>query len=78
MIELSLSVINRFGGTQPRARLDDAIIQEYAEAMIAGDVFPPVAVFHDGADYWLADGFHRVNAALLGGLAVLGLVGRRP
>ena len=67
MTELSLSVINRFGGTQPRARLDDAIIQEYAEAMIAGDVFPPVTTFHDGAVYWLADGFHRVNAALRAG-----------
>lgn len=67
MTELSLSLINRFGGTQPRARLDDAIIQEYAEAMIAGDVFPPVTTFHDGAAYWLADGFHRVNAALRAG-----------
>lgn len=67
MTELSLSLINRFGGTQPRARLDDAIIEEYAEAMIAGDVFPPVTTFHDGAVYWLADGFHRVNAALRAG-----------
>lgn len=67
MTELSLSVINRFGGTQPRARLDDGIIQEYAEAMIAGDVFPPVTVFHDGAAYWLADGFHRANASLRAG-----------
>lgn len=71
MTELSLSLINRFGGTQPRARLDDAIIEEYAEAMIAGDVFPPVTVFHDGAEYWLADGFHRVNAALRAGRATI-------
>ena len=31
--------------------------------MLDGAVFPPVIVFHDGADYWLADGFHRVEAA---------------
>lgn len=67
MSELNVSAINRFGGTQPRARLDDAIIEEYADAMMAGDIFPPVDVFHDGEMYWLADGFHRINAALRAG-----------
>lgn len=31
-------------------------------AKAAGVVFPPI-VFFDGADYWLADGFHRLIAA---------------
>jgi hypothetical protein len=31
--------------------------------MRLGTRFPPIAVFHDGKDYWLADGFHRVAAA---------------
>jgi hypothetical protein len=73
MIEnLAIAKIRRDGGTQPRAVLDEATIAEYAEAMRRGDEFPPVDVFYDGTDYWLADGFHRLAAAeSLDGLNVL-------
>jgi regulator of replication initiation timing len=47
------------GGTQARASLDQNTVAEYAEAMEHGAKFPPVVVFFDGADHWLADGFHR-------------------
>jgi hypothetical protein len=30
--------------------------------MTAGTVLPPVTLFFDGSDYWLADGFHRYHA----------------
>jgi hypothetical protein len=60
---LSLSKIRMDGGTQPRAGMDSSAIEDYTEAMLDGAQFPPVVVFHDGADYWLADGFHRCKAA---------------
>lgn len=50
------------GGTQPRQSLDEETIQQYAQQMIEGEAFPPVTVYQDGADLWLADGFHRYHA----------------
>lgn len=55
------------GGTQPRAALDFEVVEDYCQAMQAGARFPPVVVFYDGAEYWLADGFHRVKAAYAAG-----------
>jgi len=66
-----ITQLRRDGGTQPRAQLDPNTVQEYAEAMQAGDRFPPVTVFYDGTDYWLADGFHRVAAAERVGFEVI-------
>ncbi|RSC31228.1 hypothetical protein EGT36_21380 [Agrobacterium sp. FDAARGOS_525] len=59
---LKLSQIRTDGGTQSRATLNDHVADEYAELMRAGTVFPPLVVFYDGSDYWLADGFHRYEA----------------
>ena len=50
-------------GTQSRAQISEDTVTDYAEAMQAGDTFPPVTVYHDGVDYYLADGFHRLHAA---------------
>lgn len=61
--EVKLASIRLDGGTQPRAELREDVIEDYAEAMRAGAVFPPVVVYFDGEAYWLADGFHRVKAA---------------
>jgi hypothetical protein len=59
---LALKTIRTDGGTQPRAALNQDRIGEYADDMARGDEFPPVTVFYDGADYWLADGFHHYHA----------------
>lgn len=62
MKKLNLAAIRIDGGTQARVALDSSQVTEYAEAMKDGDKFPAIVVFHDGSDYWLADGFHRYHA----------------
>jgi hypothetical protein len=60
---LDISKIRRDGGTQSRVKIDEVTVSEYAEAMLDPITpFPPVVVYFDGTDYWLADGFHRVAA----------------
>jgi hypothetical protein len=61
--ELPLSLILMNGGTQSRAAINEEVVNEYAESMKDGALFPSVIVFYDGEHYWLADGFHRVHAA---------------
>lgn len=59
---LDMAVLRIDGDTQPRVAIDQAVVQEYADAMQAGVEFPPVDVVHDGTAYWLVDGFHRFFA----------------
>jgi hypothetical protein len=66
---LALEQVRTDGGTQARVTLDDATVDEYVEVLVQlgtgaapGQLFPPVVVFFDGTDYWLADGFHRKAA----------------
>jgi hypothetical protein len=62
MARLAVDRIRTDGATQPRAAIHEPTVAEYAEAIEAGVVLPPVTVFNDGGTYWLADGFHRVAA----------------
>ncbi|MBN2294876.1 MAG: ParB N-terminal domain-containing protein [Pirellulales bacterium] len=63
MKSIKLEKIQLNGDTQPRDDIDRDIVEEYAEALKAGVVFPPVIVYFDGTKYWLVDGFHRWHAA---------------
>lgn len=63
-MRLGLHVITRDAGTQVRAVIDAHTVRDYAEHMAQGVEFPPVVVFRHGTTYVLADGFHRVAAAL--------------
>jgi hypothetical protein len=60
---LDLAAIRCDCGTQIRASIHETTVGEYAEAMNEGAEFPHIVVFHDGNQYTLADGFHRVMAS---------------
>ena len=63
VMAIPIERIKTDGGTQIRAcEIVQTKVDEYAMAMGQGDQFPPLTVFFDGADYWLADGFHRLGA----------------
>lgn len=64
---IAIARLRRDGGTQPRAMLDPATVEVYAEGVREGSTFPPVIVFHDGTHHWLADGFHRAEAHAVAG-----------
>lgn len=63
--KLDLSDITLDPEIQPRQQLNQEVITEYAGAMSHGAEFPPVVVFFDSKQYWLSDGFHRVQATEL-------------
>ena len=71
MKKLNLLAIRIDGGTQVRVALNQNIVGEYVEHMKDGDQFPPVTVYYDGAEYWLADGFHRYFAVKALGQATI-------
>ena len=62
--ELALDTILADSRAQPREALNTETVKAYAEEMARNAIFPPLMVFYDGEKYWLADGFHRRNAAL--------------
>lgn len=63
MQRIELASIVTDADTQVRVQPDEATVADYAAQMTEGAQFPPVVLFHDGSQYFLADGFHRVLAA---------------
>ncbi len=62
LTQLSLGHVRTDGGTQPRVQLNESVVADYAEALTEGAKLPPVTVFFDGSEHWIADGFHRYHA----------------
>jgi len=63
-MKIKIEDITTDAGTQSRLKIDHKLVDDYAERMEEGDKFPPVVLFHDGSNYYLADGFHRLKAAM--------------
>ncbi len=76
-LSLPITLIRRDGGTQPRVAINQTTVEEYASDMKEGASFPPVLLFNDGTQHWLADGFHRVLAAESIGLKEIAAVVRQ-
>jgi ParB-like chromosome segregation protein Spo0J len=59
---LPLAQIDLDKRAQPRVSMNQDVVNEYARDIDEGAVFPPITVFYDGTQHWLADGFHRYQA----------------
>lgn len=67
---ISLDSIRTDGGTQARAGLNEDKVAEYQQMIeeVKANIHPgwpfkdAIELFYDGSDYWLADGFHRIEA----------------
>jgi hypothetical protein len=52
--------------TQSRLAINEDVVQDYADLIAESNgewPYPPLDVFHDGSEYFVADGFHRFLAA---------------
>jgi hypothetical protein len=61
-MKIQLKSVRLDGDTQPRQFINEDVVNDYSEQLLDDKIFPPIDVFHDGAQYWLADGFHRYFA----------------
>lgn len=59
MTHLQIEKIRIDGNTQPRAEINEKVVEEYASLLSEKVLMPPVIVYFDSKEYWLADGFHR-------------------
>ena len=63
MQSINLNNIYVLSATQVREKICQKTVNEYAEAMEIGQIFPPVELVYCGELYYLGDGHHRYEAA---------------
>jgi hypothetical protein len=61
-MKINIEKIRIDGDTQSRIAIHEKTVQDYTEVLLDGNKMPPIKLFHDGLDWWLADGFHRYFA----------------
>ena len=61
---IALEAIQLDTSIQCRAGSNSDTVEEYAQRMELGDVFPPVELYGNESRCWIGDGWHRVLAAL--------------
>lgn len=66
--DLPIFMIHETDGTQCRAQMSPDTVERYRAVWLDGGRFPPIDVYHDGETFYLADGFHRLEAARQAGL----------
>ena len=63
-MHIGLSTIRIDCNTQSRESISPEVVDQYAEDMQGGNIFPSVIVYYDGTFYYLVDGHHRYHAAM--------------
>jgi hypothetical protein len=53
---------------QSRVNIDQSVVGDYRDAILAGEKLPAVHVVFDGIYYYLTDGFHRFHATKAAGI----------
>lgn len=61
----------RKSGTQSRKRLDEKTVRDIRDGIRDSSQVEPIVLFFDGADHWIADGHHRVEAHIKEGRVVI-------
>ena len=60
--DMQISKINLEENTQSRVEINQNTVDEYAADLKEGAKFPPVVLFHDGKNFLIGDGWHRLLA----------------
>jgi ParB-like chromosome segregation protein Spo0J len=64
VVKVPIKAIRRDFQPPEHYPLNDETVAEITSALRRGETLPPVVVRFDGENYWLQDGFHRVEAVL--------------